>query len=164
MSTNGHLLFFISILTISIKLSVIQEITNRNFSYILISGLIGSILPDIDYPLSYIGKIFPYISNIIYRIFGHRGFTHSFLFIIIIIYLFKFSYNIQNELINNCKKSFLLGYCSHIIADLITKNGIKLFWPCKLNFSFPIIKKNQKKTEYIIFIILIIYSILTPNK
>ena len=42
--------------------------------------VLGSVLPDIDEPRSFIGRKFPVISHIVSLSFTHRGFTHFFIF------------------------------------------------------------------------------------
>ena len=52
--------------------------------------LIGSILPDIDNPQSTMGNKFPIISRILNKIFGHRFFVHSVLFLVLIYACMRF--------------------------------------------------------------------------
>ena len=87
-----------------------------------------SILPDIDLPTSWLGRIFFFISEPIERVFGHRSLTHSMLFalcagtIIYIIEDFKLFYPHTTSL-------FLMAYSSHIILDTCTIQGVKMFYP-----------------------------------
>ena len=47
-------------------------------SIILISGAyVGSLIPDLDHPKSYLGKKFKTLSNTLNKLFGHRGLTHT---------------------------------------------------------------------------------------
>lgn len=113
------------------------------------SGLLltfGSILPDVDHANSFLGKNFPLLS----KIFKHRGFTHSFLFCI---------------LIGICNKWIAYGVLVHILFDLMTKNGAKLLYPLKFNIRFPLAKyvKTNGKFERILFVFLtsgIIYMLI----
>lgn len=159
MSTNGHLLFSISSLILAKKLAITNEFVNGDYIYLIIGTLIGAIFPDIDHPSSKFGKLFYLLSLPIYKIFGHRGFTHSLTAWLIIVYFFKKIKNIfliSKELTHG----FLLGYLSHLIADMLTFKGIPLFWPYKTYFSIPILKDNlNDKKEKIISIIFIIFSL-----
>ncbi len=40
--------------------------------------------------------------------------------------------------INDAGPAFLVGFLAHIIPDMLTSHGIKLFWPFKLTVRFPI--------------------------
>lgn len=45
---------------------------------------LGSLLPDIDEPNSLLGEKTLGVSNLIQSIFGHRGFTHSLCFVVLL--------------------------------------------------------------------------------
>jgi inner membrane protein len=65
---------------------------------ILLVAVLGALMPDIDIPKSFIGKIFWFISIPLERKFGHRTITHSLLgwviatiiFSVIMLYLIIF--------------------------------------------------------------------------
>lgn len=164
MSTNGHLLFSISSLILANKLRITNEIVYGNYVYLIIGNMIGSIFPDIDHKYSNLGKFFYLISALINKLLGHRGFTHSLIswisFLIIFIKINQHSH-VPNELIHG----FLLGYFSHLIADVFTKQGIPLLWPFKIHFSLPILKNNKNDLlEKKISVLLILFSLLIPEK
>ncbi|MDG6998839.1 MAG: metal-dependent hydrolase [Nitrososphaerota archaeon] len=87
-----------------------------------------SLLPDIDLPTSWLGRIFFFISEPIERTFGHRTITHSLLFTLAItacIYAAEkvtFVYPHTTSL-------FLTAYVSHILLDTCTIQGAKMFYP-----------------------------------
>ena len=87
-----------------------------------------SLLPDIDLPTSWLGRIFFFISEPIERKFGHRTITHSLLFTLGItacIYAAEkatFVYPHTTSL-------FLMAYVSHILLDTCTIQGAKMFYP-----------------------------------
>ena len=116
------------------------------FSYL------GSVSPDIDMKGSYISKRYP----IIYKKFGskfkHRGFTHSILFVSSIACLSEIllSYTNNNIVFICLCSGFLIGYISHLALDLLTKEGIEIFYPISINFSLLHIKTNSK-TEKLIY-------------
>lgn len=107
---------------------------------------IGALISDIDMRGSYISKRF----TIIYKIFGkrfrHRGFTHSLLFTGLIACIGDFVIISSNDdVVFTCIFSGLLaGIVSHICLDLITKEGVELFYPVKINFSILPIKTSSK--------------------
>ncbi|EGT5063775.1 metal-dependent hydrolase, partial [Clostridioides difficile] len=44
---------------------------------------------------------------------------------------------------------FIIGYLSHLCLDLITKEGIELFYPITINISLLPIKTNSKTEKFI---------------
>ncbi|AMA64828.1 Inner membrane protein YdjM [Candidatus Arsenophonus lipoptenae] len=166
MTATGHLLFSLSCLILIRKLINITEFLHGDWIHLLVGVLFGSLLPDIDHPSSHIGRLFRFISVPICRLCGHRGFTHSLCAWVVIILLsnkLKNNYLFSDALI----QSFLLGYFSHLIADMLTAKGIPFLWPSKINFCFPILKSSKKdfnkKREYTISILLAICAILIPH-
>ncbi len=106
----------------------------------------GALLPDIDMRGSYISKRLP----ILYKFFGkrqkHRGFTHSLLFLVLLSALADLLLKLtDNNIVFTCLGSgVLIGSISHICLDLLTKEGVELFYPLGLNFSILAIKTNSK--------------------
>lgn len=78
---------------------------------------IGSLLPDIDHPQSFISRRFPLPLWLFTR---HRGITHSAFAIIAWMYTSGLHWSITY---------LAWGYILHITADLFTKNGVRLFAP-----------------------------------
>ncbi|MGP1449992.1 MAG: metal-dependent hydrolase [Wolinella sp.] len=88
----------------------------------------GALLPDIDEPESTIGRRFDTLSQIIHKLFGHRGATHSFLFPFIVAsagFLFAIAQGIALEAV----VGLWLGVWLHFAGDMLTKSGIPLFLP-----------------------------------
>ena len=108
---------------------------NYNLLYILMFFLgasFGSVLPDIDHEKAYISKRLPLLSKLIRSFTKHRGLTHSILFV-----LFIYSLTILSEsnLINSWIIGIVVGCISHILLDLITKEGVCLFYPIDKRIS-----------------------------
>jgi endonuclease YncB( thermonuclease family) len=95
-----------------------------------------SVLPDADYPKSWIGHQLGSISEDLNRLFGHRSFLHSLVALI----LFTATLGLPLWWATD---SFLLttalfiGYGSHLLADTMTLGGVQLFWPSRLIAVFP---------------------------
>ena len=100
-------------------------------------AVISSLVPDICHAQSKIGRRFKLISYLIRMVFGHRTFTHSLLFIGIIIFLL---YLIQTP--NYYLSSIVLGLLSHVILDMLTPRGVKLFYPVPISVKFPVVFKT----------------------
>ncbi|EPY6472521.1 metal-dependent hydrolase [Clostridium sporogenes] len=140
----------------------IMSITNTcTISNLIVLG-IGSLLPDIDEPHSYIGKRTRGISDLINSIFGHRGITHT-LFSAILVFLISICIGISFGHID-IGIYFSLGYFLHILEDGFSKSGVKWFWPiCNKTFKFRVYYVTGSLVEFFIGIaaMLIIYFQIT---
>ena len=94
----------------------------------IFSTIIGALIPDIDYTKSTIGKIFRPISKYLNRRFGHRTITHSLL---AMFGSFLLSAFIESTFYDQTKisKIYLLGFFSHLVLDMMTVQGVPLFYP-----------------------------------
>lgn len=94
--------------------------------------MLGSLLPDIDHPQSYLGRRLPFLSVPIFKLFGHRGFTHSFLSLGLLTIASAFYWSVNPLFFGG----ILLGYFSHLLADMCTPSGVPLLYPDKTRFKF----------------------------
>lgn len=104
---------------------------------LLTATIICSLLPDIDHPKSPIGILFYPLAKWLNRKYGHRTITHSLFFLFggtLIIYfsvrvipLLHFWRGVGGEAI------FFFAVLSHLITDMITVQGVPLFYPIKRN-------------------------------
>ena len=129
------------------------QFTNHDPIIMLGAGVIGALLPDICHSGSKIGRKLPLLSKLINMLFGHRTFTHSLLFLVIIATLLN-SF-IPNEAV---KAGFLAGMVSHYVLDMATKNGIKLLFPLSMTVRFPLTTKTGGTVESVVFSILSLLS------
>lgn len=133
-------------------------------SSVFITGsYIGSMIPDIDHPNSFIGKKFKIISWSVNKTFKHRGFIHSPLFWLI--------YTIFTMFISNYFQGFSqilyyqfclgssIGFLSHLLLDSLTLSGIPLLYPLSKK-SFRLAKFRTGKDELIVKIICLVVTIL----
>lgn len=132
------------------------------------AGHVGSLFPDIDQRKSDISKSHPIISKVFGTKFRHRGFTHSLLCLGIFalcfgLIIFITDYNI---IATSIGLGFVVGYISHLFLDLLTENGIEIFYPCKINFKIATINTGSKveksfnKIMKFLIWVLIVYNIL----
>lgn len=112
---------------------------------------LGALVSDIDMKGSYISKRFPIIYKVFGKRFRHRGFTHSLIFVGIIAFIGDTIIVSSNDnIVFTCIFSGLLaGIISHICLDLITKEGVELFYPIEINFSILPIKTSSKTEKNI---------------
>jgi len=98
-----------------------------HISYLILITIF-SILPDIDLRKSTIGRLLYPIAYLIDKRFGHRTITHSLLFVFLIscitiiilkIFLLPYTYLLL----------ILFALFSHLILDMITIQGVPLFYP-----------------------------------
>lgn len=112
---------------------------------------LGALVSDIDMKGSYISKRFPIVYKVFGKRFRHRGFTHSLIFVGIIAFIGDTIIVSSNDnIVFTCIFSGLLaGIISHICLDLITKEGVELFYPLGINFSILPIKTSSKTEKNI---------------
>ena len=112
----------------------------------LVLVVFASILPDIDHPKSKLGKYFKPIGFL----FEHRGFFHSlFVLPVIALLLYLLTKNFVYCL------PILIGYSSHLITDMLTKEGIMPFHPLSRK-AIRGFMYTGKGAEYILFIVLLV--------
>mgnify|MGYP002713245383 CR=1 FL=1 len=118
----------------------------EQFGLVLLGLAIGSLLPDLDHPQSTISRSIPIVGGLISSLTRHRGILHSILGVILfylvtailMIPIVAMTHNIQ--LSRYAAAGLLLGYVLHIVADMLTKGGVRLFYPLKWNIGIGIFK------------------------
>ncbi len=130
---------------------------NNNFYRILFYLSLGFVSTYLYYSMEI--KVFLYLGIISFLIgiSSHRGFTHSIIGFLISLTIIKLC--MGNFGVEYIYTGFTIGYVLHIIADLFTIKGVKLFYPLKNNISLPIKIRTNSKVENIIFILLGIVSV-----
>ncbi len=116
-------------------------------------ALISSMLPDIDHPESKLGRYFKPLSFL----FEHRGFFHS-VFPLMIFGFVLLTYTRRIYVI-----AFVVGYTSHLIGDLITRQGIMPFHPIS-KIRIRGFLRTGTFLEFLIFLIFIIINIILVIK
>jgi endonuclease YncB( thermonuclease family) len=96
----------------------------------------ASMLPDADYPKSWLGHQLGSVSKDLNRLFGHRSALHSLLALLVITMvlgapLWWISGNLATGV------AVFIGYGSHLFADMMTLGGVRLFWPNREIAVFP---------------------------
>ncbi|UDG80542.1 metal-dependent hydrolase [Candidatus Annandia pinicola] len=164
MKYSGHFIFALSTIIIVNKIYFFNNFCKIIFFKSILGCIFTCFLPDLDHPNSIIGKKLKYISILFYKLFGHRGFTHSILSIIIFYYILNLIILLNIKISNYLIYFMTIGYTSHIIADMFTYQGVPLLWPLKWKFSFFLFKKKyiykEEKICFLFFIFSIIYYYL----
>lgn len=114
--------------------------------------ILGSLLPDMDKKGSKITKMG-------FRLrFEHRGLTHSLLGLFLISFLALFFTQLSFGL------GIILGYTFHIIEDMMTNNGVSLFYPRKGKIRFPLYLKTGGLAEKLILVSTLVYLAISLTK
>ena len=96
----------------------------------------ASMLPDADYPKSWIGHQLGSVSKELNRLFGHRSVLHSLLALVLVtVVLGAPLWWITGHLATGV--AVFVGFGSHLFADMMTLGGVELFWPRKAIAVFP---------------------------
>lgn len=101
--------------------SVLLHYGIEQAALITVASAMGSLLPDIDHPRGMIRQrlgLLGYPLNIL----PHRGPTHTLLAVVLVSLLYLYFHHIA-------ALGLLVGYASHLVADMITVEGIPLLFP-----------------------------------
>lgn len=117
----------------------------------LFACLFGSVFLDIDHPNSFIGRRMKVTSFVVHHTLGHRGFTHSLLFVFgasffsYLLLLIVFSHVGSFLFVaHSFSFGFFLGMVSHLLLDMMTKSGVPLLHPfSKKRYSISPIKTGS---------------------
>lgn len=143
---------------ILLNLFIVKIIPTYNFAYkillvffFFVGSYVGALFPDIDQKKSSISRALPFLAKTFGAKCRHRGFTHSLLCLgIFSLILFIISFLSEfNIIISSLCFGFVSGYISHLFLDLLTSDGIEIFYPCKTNFKLGFIKTGSKAEKFI---------------
>lgn len=131
-----------------------------------ITSLSVATAPDWDTVDEWSTFLFNPTGTIIYSVLQkrvkHRGFTHSLLglmlwnilFLVWGIILFSiFPTSFMKHTLQVMLMGNILGYISHIIADMFTVKGVALFYPVEDRIKFPLTLSYNSRVETVIFLI-----------
>jgi inner membrane protein len=96
-------------------------------------AFVGSLLPDIDHPSSWVGRRSRPISTVVSGVFGHRGITHSAVAVVALVALLT-----HTGYARAITSALAVGYLSHLAADMLTPRGLRLAWPLRKTWAFPV--------------------------
>jgi inner membrane protein len=98
----------------------------------------GSLAPDIDHPNSWVGRRTRPVSTAIAATFSHRGITHSAIAVIgLTLLLLHAGYR------RGGVSALIVGYLSHLAADMLTPQGLRLAWPLRGTWGFPVCRTGS---------------------
>lgn len=125
---------------------------------------VGSLFSDIDLPTSAAGRVLKPVSVLLNRLFGHRGFIHSFLcafllgaglYLALMEFLPSFAAPVAD--------GFFAGFLIHLLQDSCTPNGIRWLWPLKHSFHVPFIWCRRESMAKYWILTFLFFAILTAG-
>ncbi len=108
-------------------------------------AVVGSLLPDVDHPKSWVGRRSRPVSTAIAATLGHRGVTHSAIAVVVLIVLLS-----QAGYRRGLVSALALGYLSHLAADMMTPRGLRLAWPLRRTWGFPLCRAGSPAEPLIV--------------
>lgn len=123
MTAEGHLLFSLACAVFAKNAELTPVLAQGDWWHIVPSAVLTCLLPDIDHPKSLLGQRLKWISKPIARACGHRGFTHSLLAVFAALTLFYLKVPDSWLIPADAIQGMVLGYLSHILADMLTPAG-----------------------------------------
>ena len=130
-----------------VSLLIFKYFSLNPYLFILVLVLAGS-LPDIDHAKSKIGRKLFFISFFVNLFFGHRKLIHSIIFATGLSLLIKI-------LFEEYWIPFYIGYLSHLFLDILTKQGLYIFYPSNFKLN-GFIKTNGLFEKVFLFILIIL--------
>lgn len=137
----------------------------------IVAAAVGGILPDLDYPDSWVGYQARGISKWIHRKAGHRGICHS-LAALLVFALAVWLINARATLSYSWDGwwwiAATIGFWSHLFSDMLTLGGVQLFAPFSNVWCiFPgrdeyrIISGGPRERGYLV-ICLLVFALMWP--
>jgi inner membrane protein len=106
----------------------------------------GSLLPDIDHPQSWVGRRSRPVSTAIAAALGHRGLTHSAVALLGLVFLLQ-----HERFQRGVVAALAVGYLSHLAADMLTPQGLRLAWPLRKTWGLPLCRTGSPAEGAIVF-------------
>lgn len=164
MTAEGHLLFSLSLAVFAKNAELTPVLAQGDWWHIIPSAILTCLLPDIDHPKSFLGQRLRWISRPAARAFGHRGFTHSLLAVMLGLCLFYLKVPDTWLIPADALQGMVLGYLSHILADMLTPAGVPLLWPCRWRFRLPLIRPQKgNQLERVLCMALFGFAVWMPQ-
>lgn len=107
----------------------------------------GSLLPDVDHPGSWVGRRVRPVSTAVAAVLGHRGLTHSALAVLALAWAL-----VQAGYHRPAVSALALGYMSHLVADMLTPQGLRLAWPWRRVWRLPLCRTGSPMEALIVLL------------
>jgi inner membrane protein len=154
MTGRTHDLAAFSALTIAIAFLPIEKMSLATAVVAFSANMIGGLAPDIDQPTGALwnrmrgGSI---ISRMISPMLGgHRFISHSVLGVFLFGWLLKVGLELISPVLlvdmNIVWWAFMIGFVSHLVIDMLTKEGVPWLFPIPFHFGIPPLRRLRIKT------------------
>ncbi len=114
------------------------------FAWVVVISSIAALLPDIDSPSAQIWHSLPFgrtMSRVTGTFLDHRNFSHSLLglatFGTLFYKLISLAPAYWNLNVHAIVVAFVAAYSSHLLADMVTVEGVPLLFPYQRMFGIP---------------------------
>lgn len=152
MRIRSHLIVSSCLFAVVVELTQLQWQLTPHLIIGFAAVLIGTLLPDIDHPKSWVGKRVKVLSYPIIIIFGHRGITHSLLMVSALVFA---AYSLDNWILY----WVTIGYAGHLLGDYLTDSGIPLLYPLKRNYRFVLTGSTGGISEHFMVFLVVIGTV-----
>lgn len=154
MTGRTHDLTAFTALTYIIATQPLERISLPTAFVALTANFIGGLAPDLDQPTASLWRRIPagsFWGRLISPLFGsHRYISHSILGIAIFNYLLRWFLNLAENVVlvdmDVVHFAFMVGFISHILVDMLTKDGVPIFFPISIRFGIPPLRFLRIKT------------------
>lgn len=158
MTGRTHDLAAFTTLNIAFVLLPTPEMTLATAFVAFTANMIGGLAPDIDQSTSSIyDKVRggEFVSKFMAPLFGgHRFISHSLVGIVLAALISDFIFSIIGKVLivdmDIVWWAFMLGFVSHLATDMVTRDGIPLFFPLGFKIGIPPLRSMRIKTGGII--------------
>jgi len=140
---------------------VTQPLTKMTLATALVAfsmNMVGGLAPDLDQPTSGLYnrvRAGSFIGKIISPLFGgHRFISHSILGVVLIAFALEFILGVVGRVLIVDMEivwwAFMIGFVSHLIMDMFTRDGVPLLFPIPIKFGFPPLRALRISTGGVI--------------
>jgi membrane-bound metal-dependent hydrolase YbcI (DUF457 family) len=149
-----------------------QDLTLSTALVALSANFIGALAPDIDQSTATLWRRIP-AGGIWGRLLapilgGHRMISHSILGVVLFGLLLNFLLNLASTVVlvnmDMVWWAFMIGFVSHLVTDMFTREGVPWLFPLPFNFGIPPFRAFRFKTggfmeKSVVFPMLILLNI-----
>lgn len=140
---------------------VTQPLHEISFATVFVAvgaNLIGGLAPDLDQVTSDLWQRLPagsIIGRLIAPVLGsHRYISHSIIGILLTGFVLRHLLAAMHTVLlvdmNIVWSAFMIGYLSHLVTDMLTKDGVPWFFPIPLRIGIPPLRFLRIKTGGVI--------------
>ncbi len=154
MTGRTHDLAAFTALTYVVATQPLPEMKLSTVLVALSANFIGGLAPDIDQPTADLWNRLP-AGGVWGRVFykflgGHRFISHSLLGVFLFGFLLDFLLNAMSSVVlvdmNIVWWSFMIGFVSHLLMDMLTRDGVPWLFPIPIHFGIPPFRALRMKT------------------